>query len=97
VRVCGMLASVDMLGSRGKGVIEGVTGGCDTGRRIVCSSETRGGDVGSDDDESVKGECDGICLDIPELSASRIVDSSARRGGPGDGVRNSLLAGKENI
>jgi hypothetical protein len=70
-----MLASVDMLGSRGEGAIEDVMGGCnDTRRRIVCSSETWWGDAGSDDNDSVKGECDKICLDIPELSASRIMD-----------------------
>lgn len=55
---------------------------------------SRWGDIGSekDDDDSVEGERRGMCLDIPELSASIIVDSSARRGGPGDGVRSNMCA-----
>ena len=43
-----------------------------------------GGDDGLDCAGVVVG---GRCLDTPELSASRMVESSAERAGPGDGVR----------
>jgi hypothetical protein len=39
-------------------------------------------------EDSVEGVSRGTYFDIPELSASIIVDSSARRHGPGEGVRS---------
>ena len=33
----------------------------------------------------------GTCFEMPELSASIIVDKSSESGGPGEGVRNILV------
>lgn len=47
---------------------------------------------GDEDRESLGGPSnpsDGTFLDTPELSASIMVDNSADKGGPGEGVRNT--------
>jgi len=47
---------------------------------------------GDEDRESLGGPSnpsDGTFLDTPELSASMMVDNSANKGGPGEGVRNT--------
>lgn len=63
---------------------------------MVSSSGLSGlGEFGSDKEyeELGDGVSKGTCFEIPELSASIIVESSVRtRGGPGEGVRSIGIA-----
>lgn len=46
--------------------------------------------VGEDERDSAGVLRTGTCFEMPELSASIIVDKSSESGGPGEGVRNIL-------
>ena len=55
---------------------------------------------GDEDRESMAGPSrpnNGTCLDTPELSASTMVDNSADKGGPGEGIRNTKASRKRRI
>lgn len=94
--VCGDGRVVGVLGREGEEVIRG--GG--SGRFIVCSSglSLKIGEFGRErenDDELGEGVSKGTCFEMPELSASMMVESSVRRGGPGEGRRSAGIAEKK--
>lgn len=94
--VCGEGRVVGVLGREGEEVIRG--GG--SGRFIVCSSglSLKLGEFGRErenDDELGEGVSKGTCFEMPELSASIMVESSVRRGGPGEGRRSVGIAEKK--